>query len=558
MTLAVRCRWRAGLLVAVALGLPAAVLAQAPADAAPATPAPAPALPSFAELEAAGARIGEIQVRSRDIFDTRNPKEDKLLFRWANALHIQTRPGVIERALLFKSGELLSLPLIEETERVLRSNRFLYDVQIRPLAWRDGVVDIEVETRDTWSLDPGISAGRSGGATTSGIQLKDYNLLGSGIAVGIGRSSGVDRSSTEFNIANERAFGGSTSLSYSLSSNSDGRRDAAAVAHPYYGLDTPWAAGISAARDNRIDAVYNAGNIVAEYRHRQNVAEAFGGWSTGRVDGWVQRLSLGVSLLDDRFAFEPGLTPPAQLPADEKLVAPFVRVALIEDRFEKQQNRNLIGRPEFFALGLIANVQLGWASTRWGSSRDALLYSGTISQGFEPTPEQRLITSATLAGQFSDGRVRRQRLGGAAQYYLPQGPRWLFYAGASVDLLTRPETNDTLLLGGDNGLRGYPLRYQSGDRRALFTVEERTYTDVFLWQLFRVGAAGYVDVGRAWGGDNVNTLAPGWLASAGFGLRIVSVRAAFSNVLHIDLAFPLDADVAVKKLQFLVKTKASF
>jgi hypothetical protein len=39
---------------------------------------------------------------------------------------------------------------------------------------------------------------------------------------------------------------------------------------------------------------------------------------------------------------------------------------------------------------------------------------------------------------------------------------------------------------------------------------------------------------------------------------IVSARAAFSNVLHIDIAFPLNATPDVKKVQFLVKTKTSF
>ena len=117
---------------------------------------------------------------------------------------------------------------------------------------------------------------------------------------------------------------------------------------------------------------------------------------------------------------------------------------------------------------------------------------------------------------------------------------------------------DALLLGGDNGLRGYPLRYQSGTRRALVTLEERFYTDLYVWRLFRVGGAAFLDAGRAWGGDNLNAPAPGWLGNAGFGLRIVSARAAFSNVLHVDLAFPLNAGNDVKKLQLLVKTKASF
>jgi len=48
------------------------------------------------------------------------------------------------------------------------------------------------------------------------------------------------------------------------------------------------------------------------------------------------------------------------------------------------------------------------------------------------------------------------------------------------------------------------------------------------------------------------------LRKAGFGLRIVSARAAFSNVLHIDLAFPLGAPADIKKVQFLVKTNTSF
>jgi hemolysin activation/secretion protein len=134
----------------------------------------------------------------------------------------------------------------------------------------------------------------------------------------------------------------------------------------------------------------------------------------------------------------------------------------------------------------------------------------------------------------------------------------LFYAAAAGALQTRPEPVDALLLGGDNGLRGYPLRYQSGSRSALFTVEERCYTDLYIWRLFRVGGAAFVDVGRAWGGVNTNPLNPGWLTDVGAGLRIVSARAAFSNVLHVDLAFPLNATADIKKVQVLVKTKASF
>ena len=519
---------------------------------------PVPPLPSFAELEAAGAKVGEIRIRNQNIFDIEDPKEDKVLFRWANALHIQTRVDVIERALLFNRGEPLKVRLIDETERVLRSNRYLYDVRISPVAYHDGVVDIEVATRDSWTLDPGISAGRAGGANSSALTLREYNLLGTGIAVSYGHSSNVDRSSNEFQISNDRAFGGWTSLSYSLAKNSDGKREAAKIAQPFYSLDTRWAAGVTASRDDRIDAIYNAGNVVSQYRHRQNQAEVFGGWSEGRVDRWVRRYSVGVSQQNDAYAPEPALPAPAQLPPDEKVVAPFVRFELIEDRFEKSRNRNQIERPEFFALGLASTVQLGRATTGLGSTRDAWLYSASVSRGFEPVPDHTLIASAAISGQYADGQVRRQRLGGQAQYYLRQDKRWLFYAAASGDTLKNPDPSDALLLGGDNGLRGYPLRYQSGNRRALFTLEERLYTDLYWFRLLRVGGAVFFDAGRAWGGSNVNTVDPGWLGNLGFGLRLFSVRSAFNNVLHLDVAFPLGPADGVKKIQFLVKTKASF
>jgi len=448
-----------------------------------------------------------------------------------------------------------SLP---ETERLLRGERYLYDVQIRPTAYRDGVVDIEVVTRDSWTLVPGLSAGRAGGENTSGIRLREYNFLGTGTTLGIGHSNGVDRSSNQLLVSNDRVFGSRTAATLSLASNSDGERYAASVVRPFYSLDATWGAGATAVKDNRIDAVYNAGNVVSEYRHRQQQAEVFAGWSRGRVDGWVQRYSVGVSLLDDAFEPEPGRTAPSALNADERLVGPFVRYELIEDRYAKVINRDMIGVPEFLALGLASTVQLGWASTALGSSHDALLYQASVSRGFVPSPEQTLLASASIEGQYTDGHVRKQLFGVEGKYYLQQSKRWLFYAAASGDMLTNPDVLDMLLLGGDNGLRGYPLRYQAGDKRALLTLEERIYSNLFVWNLFRVGAAAFVDVGRAWGGPHVNTVNPGWLADAGVGLRLSSVRLSTKDIVHIDVAFPFNATPDIKKVQVLVKAKTSF
>jgi len=545
--------WQVVIVLAVSLPI-----VSAPASAQPQPQPPETTVPTFAELEAAGARIGDIRILNLDIFDLQDPQENNALFRLANKLHIQTRPGVIERQLLFKSGDPLSERVMEETERVLRTNRYLYDVRLRPVAYHDGVADIEVLTRDTWSLDPGVTFGRSGGTNSSSVSLKEYNLLGTGLSVGYGHFNNVDRSGNEFQAQYNHAFDGRTSLNYSLSNNNDGKRQTASIVRPFYSLDSRWAAGASLSQDNRIDSVYSAGALASQYRHRQDAAEVFAGWSNGLVDGWTKRYSIGLSSRDDSYQLEPGLAAPAQLPADQKTVAPFVRVEVIEDDFQKLNNRNQMGRPEFFARGLSTTMQLGRALPSLGSSQDLWLYSASISKGFSPVADHDLFASAAVSGQYGNGQVQRQLLSTALRYYLPLNKRYLLYGSVSADTLTNPDATDFLTLGGDTGLRGYPLRYQSGDRRVLLTLEARGYTDLYLYRLFRVGGAVFYDVGRAWGGPNANTASAPWLSNVGVGLRIFSVRSAFSNVLHLDIAVPLNRDVGVKSVQFLVKTKTSF
>src|SRR5262245_52235975 len=76
---------------------------------------------SLAEMEAAGAIIGEIRIRPQNIFDLTDPRENNFLYRIANGIHVTTREGVVRRTLLFKSGDKLSVRLIEESERIMRA-----------------------------------------------------------------------------------------------------------------------------------------------------------------------------------------------------------------------------------------------------------------------------------------------------------------------------------------------------------------------------------------------------------------------------------------------------
>jgi hypothetical protein len=527
--------------------------AQPPAD------APAPQkIPSFAELEAAGATVGTIHIDNRDIFDLEDPKENGLLYRAANALHIRTRREVIQRKLLFKSGERVSVHLIDETERLLRLNKFVYDVTIRPVAYHDGVVDIEVRTRDSWTLQFGVSAGREGGSTSHGITLRDNNALGTGVQVGVDRSTEFNRTGTEYQITDNHAFDGWTTVDYALTQFSDGEHKSFSLTRPFYALETRWAAGFTGSKDERIDSVYTNGVVAGQYRHKQDNAEVFGGLSKGLVEGWVHRYSAGLDYSKNAYDLDPNLPTPTQLPQDNTLVAPFLRYEVLQDSYEKLKNRDLVERPEYFFMGWQSQVQLGRAFTGLGSTQDQWLYSASASDGLKLSEGQTVISSASIGGQSGYGPLANRLLSGSIRYYgRPKGDT-LFFASLAGDDLKDANSANQLVLGGDTGLRGYPRNYQAGNRRMLFTLEERVYTDWYPLRLFRIGGAVFYDLGRAWRGSTENTVNAGWLSDVGFGLRIVSARASFGKVTHIDLAFPLNRDPSIKSVQFLVTTKASF
>lgn len=527
----------------------------APAESAPVA---AGKIPSFAELETAGALIGEVRVVTKNIFDLQNERENGAFYRAANALHIQTQPRVINDKILFKQGERVSVHVIEETERLLRANRFLYEVSIVPVAYHDGVVDVEVSTRDTWTLQPGISASRTGGSNRTNFGLTDTNAFGSGVLLGVNRFSDPDRTGTLYQMSYPHAFDGWTVINYSLSQLSDGENRTVSVNRPFYALDTRWAAGIKASKDDRIDSIFENGTRSAQFRHRQESADAYGGWSRGLVDKWVHRYSVGMSYQKDGYNTEADLPPPAELPLDQTLVAPYLRYEVVQDSYEKHKNLDLIQRPEYFVVGFQSSAQLGRSLTGLGSTQELWIYSVSVSDGYRTQKGGILLGSVSTVGQTGYGPLDKQASSGSIKFYSHPDSRTLIFLSLAGDVLRDATSSTQLVVGGDTGLRGYPRNYQSGDNRVVFNVEDRVYTDWYPFQLFRVGGAVFYDFGRAWGGPSGNTEHAGWLSDVGFGLRILSARSAFGNVLHLDLAFPLNRDPSIKSVQFLVQTQATF
>lgn len=514
---------------------------------------------TFRELEAAGATIGEVRVDARNIFDLADPREDNWLFRLANALHVRTRSEVIRRDLLFRPGERVSARLIEETERLLLSRSYFYEVSIVPANHRDGVVDVEVVTRDTWTINLNAKYSRSGGRNATKIGIQDTNVAGTALTLGFLQTSDPDRKGTEFEGSYAQAFDGHTQVAYQQGDYDDGFRKLATISRPFYALDTRWAYGGVWEKYSRVDPVYNAGDNVAGFRHASDGGEAYAGWSRGLVEGWVQRFSGGVYARDDTYSREPDEIAPVPFPVDHKVRGPFIRHELVEDDFVRTRNRDQIARTEFAQMGFHSQVQVTRALEGWGSTRSSWLYAARASDGYVLAPGHDVHATVTAERRIDTRGEPLDRQGMLLHYYAPQSRRAAFYGSLSLDRVgSGAAAPDLLSLGGDNGLRGYPLRYQHGERRALLTLEQRYYTDWYPFRLLRVGGAAFFDVGRAWKGANRNIANPGWLSDAGVGLRLAVDRTAFANVLHIDVAVPFNRAPGIERVEVVVRSKLTF
>jgi outer membrane protein assembly factor BamA len=515
-------------------------------------------MPDAKALEAGGALIREVILDRRNIFDLSDPKENKWLYRWANRLHIVTRENVIDGQLLFRPGDEYSSRLLEESERILRSNRFIFDADIEPVYYENGEVDLRVTTQDVWSLTPDLSFSRSGGENSGSIGLEETNLFGRGQLLRLKWIETVDRTSTRFEFE-DRNLGQSWWRTFlRFADSSDGNTKFVSLVRPFHALDARWSAGGWMLVDDKRTALYRLGDEVAEYRHERDYHTAFGGWSGGLQNGWVRRWSSGIVYDDNRFSEAKDPTLPAVIPEDRKLVYPYLAIEVLEDDFDTSRNANQIGRTEDFYMGTRFTASLGWSDTSFDADRDALIFAASANTSFGSLEKTALLLDLRSEGRRESGQSKNAKTSLNARFYHRQSEKRLFFmtlsgtAGHDLDL------DNPVQLGGKSGLRGYPLRYQTGDSRMLFSIEQRYFTDWYPWRLFRVGGAIFADVGRTWGDNPIGEPDLGWLKDVGFGLRLAPTRFSTNKVAHIDFAFPLDGDPSIDSVQILLEAKQSF
>lgn len=518
-------------------------------------------IPSPEELQKRHAAIGSVAIDVEDIFDEDDPRENALPYRLANDLKIATRDTTIREQLLFGPGDQYSAQKAEETARLLRERNYLADAEVTPTAYDPGTntVDMKVRVRDVWTLEPGVGFGRSGGANSSRIRVADEDLLGFGQEVALEYKSDPDRSGLSLQFHDPNLRHSRWGLDAKVADNSDGTVATMALERPFYSLDSRWSAGLAGGSDRQATTLYDLGEKVDEFNSDYTSLAIQAGTSNGLVNGWARRWLAGYRYDKAHFGYASGGDAPSTgIPEDRLLSYPWVGFEFVEDHYSTTHNHDQIGRTEDVFLGHRFNGSLGWATQALGSDRSAGVFSLGADYGRPFGERDTVQLGANWSGRYESGATSDSLLEAGARYYHAFDESNLFLAAVEGAHAHALDEDRQLQLGGDNGLRGYPLRYQNGTSRALITAEERYFTDWYPFRLFRVGGAVFGDMGRTWGQAPFSSEPLGWLGDVGVGLRLGNARSGIGNVLHVDLAFPVASTADVDSMQVLIQAQKTF
>lgn len=520
----------------------------------------------------ASATIDSINITVKPIFDERNPKENNWLFRLANRLHIPTRKEVIRDDLLFKINEPVNQNLLDSSERTLHTRRYLNEALVeqrrQPCSTKS---DINVAVRDVWTLKPKISFSHSGGNSNSSYGFEDSNFLGTGKAVSLMHFSDDVRSGSilDYHDPNTGAYNSELRIRYS--DNNDGTEKRVTLNRPFLDLSTKWTGEINHDDTMLSESNYIAGEEVASFGHRKIVNSVNYGRRLDNLssdDTFARRLIVGVDKIEDEFSQDLDSPVLFELPEDRSDDSMWIEYQKIYDGYIKTTNVQQINRAEYFNLGNQFRTRLGYAKSNIGGSNDGTIFQIENKVGTMLGDNNMILHEVGFSGRYTDHGLVDSVLESEVSWYWKNIHKGQFLTQLSGMKGFNLYQDHNIVLDDDNGLRGYPSHFQTGDRKVLFTMEQHFFGEKEWFSLFHAGAAIFFDAGRAWGDTFDPTLAGenkdlGWLKDVGVGLRFSPTRTGNKEegshgVLHVDLVKPLDRSDGISSYHWRVTTEKRF
>lgn len=432
-----------------------------------------------------GKIIRKINVETLDPFgfselDTISAPSNRLS-RIGNRLHLKTKRLTVLNLLLFKRNKPFDSLLVQESERLIRSQRYVRAVHITPVVVRGtDSVDVEIRVLDAWSLTPDIA----GSTKAAYIELTERNFFGLGHQVEVGyraKFSGDNGFNTRYIIPNIMNTYIRTELEYKIDLDGDYRKGVK-IERPFFSPFTRWAGGVYVGQLFRSDTLPDAEGVFAKQHFKSNIQDYWSGYSIqlfagSSEDDRTTNLITTVRYLDVNYTESPtAVYDSINFYSDEKFYLAGVGISsrqFVEDKY-------------IFNYGVVEDVPVGRTFGLTGGWQDKnqrrRAYAGArLSMG--KYYKWGYFSFNTEYGTFfNNNSTEQSALSVQLNYFtnLLESSRWKFRQFVKTRMVLgqnrQPSMGDELTLNDANGIQGFDPIMLYGTKKFTMTFQSQAYS----------------------------------------------------------------------------------
>lgn len=491
--------------------------------------------------------IGNVHVTTNDVFDSTLADEHEWYHRLTNRLHPKTLPSVVRYQLLFKSGDVYDAAKLVESERLLRSNRYLRAATIKPVSLCGKDVNISVLTEDHWTLTPSISYKQAGGSRSWSAEIQELNLLGIGKEIKFGIEVSDEETETLFQYLDKNLLGSRHTLSLQQQSLNGDDAWRIALGLPFFGLSEKQSWRFIAE-----DARRRSSYVQVADRRAHSRTSRVEAYSLRRLNTTEGILRAGGGLRYERELYTvDGSESPQLAPFEFDYVYPYLTFQYLKPDYISRENLYSMGRMEDISIGFRLNLEAGLVTRALGNNDDLLRLGMSIVNGWTFSESNIVTARLTHLDYLGTGRYATG-LRAAAFHLIDE--KNLIQFNLNLQRRAGYSADHYRSIGGEFGLKGFPNSYQRGDRRVLGALEYRHLLDWYPFRLFRLGISNFYEFGAAWTAEAPRD----WLHDAGLGIVVSPTRTSTHDLLRFDIVLPISDRDDIKEYQVYIGTQISY
>ncbi len=402
------------------------------------------------------------------------------LLKTGNKLHIKSQSITIRNLLLIRQNQLFDSLLVKESERLVRSQRYVRDVSFFVIATskNSDSVDIFIRELDNWSITLNASFPNSHVL----IQLNDKNFLGFGHefknAYTWYHTNGDYAFNTNYFIPNIRNTYINTTLHYGTDEFRNFTKSFA-VDRPFFSPFAKWAAGVNFTQQFRKDSIRTSDSLFVLQRFKFNAQDYWAGNAIQIFKGNTENnratnFISAVRFLRIRYLEKPIETFDAlHIYSDENFYLAGIGISTrkyVQDKF-------------IFNYGVTEDVPIGKVYGLTGGYQEknntGRLYLGArISLGYY-YPWGYLSSNYEYGTFFHASHAEQGVFKAGVNYFtgLIEIGKWKFrqFVKPQVTIGINRFSYDSLTLNDGYGLDGFNSPALSGTNRLLFTLQTQSY-----------------------------------------------------------------------------------